>query len=259
MKLLNLLAGSLALALATGVALNTSADTITAFTFEQLAVGINNTPAPAVGSGSATTLGMTNNLTTPPSVSMADVILQNGTSGPATGNKTWRIRSAGTGNGNGWSALAPQYSQGAEFLASTTGFQDIFLTFDWSATTQGVKHLQAQYTTDGSSWLNAGGIQTAGATEGWINGITVDLSSLTAADNNPLFGVRLVSAFAPSGPNAGQYVNLAGNPINSTSGNWRVDNIIISGSVIPEPSTWLLAGFAVVGLSWCAARRARTA
>jgi len=168
--------------------------------------------------------------------------------GSTTPTQAWRIRGGGTGSGNGWAAAAPQYSQGSQYLVDTTGYEDIVLTYDWSPTTMGVKHQQVQYTTDGSVWTNIGLIVAGPATEGWVNGITVDLSTIPAVDNNALFGVRIVSAYAPDGPNAGQYVNLAGNPINSTSGNWRMDSVVISGTLIPEPGTVGLLAACALGL-----------
>jgi hypothetical protein len=219
--------------------------TITSFTFGQLGTGLNNSPSPVVGAGTATPLGMTNNFTSPASTTNADVLVNAGSSNPSATNQAWRIRGAGTGSGNGWAAAAPQYSQGAEFLTSTAGFKDIVLTYDWSPTTQGVKHQQVQYTTDGSSWTNIGPLQVGPASENWVNGITIDLSAIPAVNNNPLFGTRIVSAYAPSGPNAGQYVNLAGNVINSTSGNWRIDTITFAGNAVPEPSTLIVLGTAV--------------
>jgi len=222
-----------------------SAAAITSFTFDQLSVGINNSPAAVAGVGTATPLGMTNSFTSPPSVTSADVLINAGSSNPSATNQAWRIRGAGTGSGNGWAAAAPQYSQGAEFLTSTLGYKDIVLTYDWSPTTQGVKHQQVQYTTNGSSWTNIGPLQVGPASEAWVNGITIDLSAIPAVNNNPLFGARIVSAYAPSGPNAGQYVNLAGTVINSTSGNWRIDTITFAGNVVPEPSTMLAIGTAL--------------
>ncbi|MFN4244132.1 MAG: hypothetical protein ACK4PI_12955 [Tepidisphaerales bacterium] len=208
---------------------------ITAWNFEELPVGINNTPSPSVGAGSATQLGMTNSFTTPPSTAAADVLNQTGSTTPG---RVWRIRAAGTGSGNGWHQSAPQYSQGAQFLVDTTTWENIVLTYDWQPTTQGVKHQQVQYTVDGSTWVNVGPVVVGPASEGWVNNITVDFGALgiTAVNDNPLFGVRIVSAYAPDGPNAGLYVNLAGNPINNTSGNWRLDSITIRGTVIPEPA-----------------------
>jgi hypothetical protein len=90
------------------------------------------------------------------------------------------------------------------------------------------------------------------AAEAWVNGITIDMSSISAVNNNPQFGVRIVSAYAPDGPNAGQYVNLAGNVINSTSGNWRLDSVTFSGNAIPEPSSVILIG---LGVAACAMLR----
>jgi hypothetical protein len=215
---------------------------VTSFAFDEIAVGVNNSPTPTVGTGTASPLGMTNSFTSPASTAQADVLATTGSSNPSSANRAWRVRGGGTGSGNGWAAAAPQYSQGAEFLTSTAGYKDIVLTFDWSPTTQGVKHLQVQYTANGSAWTNIGPIQVGPATEAWVNNITIDMSAIAAVNNNPNFGVRLVSAYAPDGPNAGQYVNLAGNPINSTSGNWRLDTIAISGNLVPEPT-----GIALVG------------
>lgn len=209
---------------------------ITAWNFEELPIAVNNTPSPSVGVGSATQLGMTNNFTSPPSVAAADVLTAAGSTTP---NRAWRIRGGGTGSGNGWHQSMPQYSQGAEFLVSTTTWENIVLTYDWQPTTQGVKHQQVQYTVDGSTWLNVGPVVVGPSQEAWVNGLTVDFGALgiTAVNDNPLFGVRIVSAYAPDGPNAGLYVNLAGNPINNTSGNWRLDSVTIRGTIIPEPAT----------------------
>lgn len=212
-----------------------SATTITSFTFDQLVIGVNNSPAPAVGSGTASMIGLTNNFTANPSIATGDILNAGASSG---GGFAWRIRGNGASpnNGNGWAAAAPLHSQGSEYLVSTVGFDNIVLTYDWQPTTQGVKHQQVLYTINGTDWTTIGPIVVGPASESWITGITVDFSSIPAVNDNPLFGVRIVSTYAPDGPNAGQYVNLAGSPINSTSGNWRMDGITISGTAIPEPA-----------------------
>jgi hypothetical protein len=233
---------------------NLYGDVITAFNFDELPTGTNNSPTPSIGIGTATPLGMTNSFTTPPSVTNADVLTDSNLGNP--NNLAWRIRGGGTGSGNGWAAAAPQYTQGAQFDVSTLGFENIVLTYNWKATTQGVKHQQVQYTADGTNWVNVGGIQVGPASESWINDITIDFSSIPAVNDNPLFGVRIVSAYAPDGPSAGQYVNLAGNPINSTSGNWRMDAITISGTAVPEPGVGLL-GLAWIGFGLMSRRRRR--
>lgn len=228
------------LVLSTSSAQPLSAQIITAFDFEHLPIAINNSPTPTVGSGFAISLGMTNNYGGINNVATCDVLTDAGSS---SANRAWRIRSAGTGNGNGWHQLAPQYTQGAQFSASTVGFKDIIVTYDMKATTQGVKHHQAQYTVDGTTWTNIGPLRASPNTEQWMNGLTLDFSAISAANNNPLFGIRIVSAYAPL---TTQYVNLAGNPINNTSGNWRIDSVRFSGTAVPEPG---LAGVCLLGLA----------
>lgn len=243
--------------LATLIAMPVAGDTVAEFSFDQLAVGVNNSPAASAGVAALTSIGMTNSFTTPASVTNCDIVAQTGTSNSDPLNKTWRIRGGGTGSGNGWAAAAPQYSQGLEALVGTTGFGGITLTYDWSSTTQGVKHQQVLYTVDGTNWNTIGPVLTAGPTEGWINGILIDFSSIAGVDNNPLFGVRITSAFAPDGPNQGQYVNLAGNVINSTSGNWRVDSLVFSGNAIPEPASGaVIAGLVTLAAFFRSGRRA---
>ena len=92
--------------------------------FNNLTVGVNNTPAPSLnnvapsGSASLFAIGMTNDYTytggAVGAVSTSDVLNGNtqiGASGdPASTNLAWRVR--GQNPGNGWNLAAPQYSQG---------------------------------------------------------------------------------------------------------------------------------------------------
>lgn len=220
--------------------------TVVAWSFNNLPAGLNNAPAPSAGSGTATPLGMTNNYTYSGgivgSVTTADVLA--GSSGNAT--QEWRVR--GTSPGNGWNLAAPQYSQGAQFSASTVGLTGIAFNYGWTTTNQGVRNLQAQYTADGSNWTNVGPLQVGSATA--YQNLSIDFSALgiSAVDNNPNFGVRLVSAFDPSFTGLGSPTYTAatlsgGLPViyNNNSGNWRFDNISVTA--VPEAGT--LAMFAL--------------
>jgi hypothetical protein len=202
------------------------------------------------------------------SVPNCDIVSTAGLTGSAASNYTansWRIRgpntngynvSAGTptGTGNGWNLAAPQYSQGAEFNASTDGYSNIAVAFNYYCTTQGVKDMQVQYTTDGNTWNNVGGLIVSVSND-WYgnnpNAIVVDMPS--AANNDPNFGVRMVSAYDPT-TGGTSYSSAAGGLYNNNSGNWRFGTVTIEA--VPEPSTTaLLAVAAVVGL--CAWRRSR--
>src|SRR5580704_993576 len=137
------------------------ADVITAWTFENNAIAVNNSPAPSTGSGTATSIGMATFATPSIGVTTDDVLAgstgDTGVNGSANLSQIWRVRAqAGTGGGaaNGWSSLAPIGTQGVMFAASTVGYTNITVSFDWYATNQGEANLQVVYTTDGTTWHN---------------------------------------------------------------------------------------------------------
>jgi hypothetical protein len=238
--------------------------TITAWTFDNLAVGNNSSPAPSTGAGTATALGMNNSYNNTNSISVPDVASAAGSSGG--GPNAWRVRGAGAApnGGNGWSTNAPIGTQGAEFDVSTVGFNNIQVSFDIDTTAQAEGNLELQYTLNGSTWNNAtlssagsgtiknnssspftvnGSYLTLSATAGWNNLIQASLGSIAGANNNPNFGVQIVNASTGSDD-----LNVAGTVYNNTSGNWRYDNVAISGTAVPEPSTLALAGLGLTGL-----------
>lgn len=222
-----------------------AAATITRWDFQNLSVATNNSPAPSIGTGTAKPLGMTNNYAGggfTSSLVKCDIEANAGSSDTAANNLEWRVRGgagSGSAGGNGWNTAAPQYSQGAEFDVSTVGKSNIVLQFDWYCTNQGVRDLQVQYTSDGSTWTNVGPLQVA-VPSGYINQVTIDFGALgiTSVNNNSKFGVRMVSAYDPTytGAGAPTYTGATltnGLPVqyNNTSGNWRFDEVnILSGN-----------------------------
>ena len=144
---------------------------------------------------------------------------------------------------------------------STVGFRNIQVSFDWSPTTQGEGKLQLQYTLNGTTYLNVpislftsfgmgaaatgatnttsantvmGGYLNAGSSTAYMNGITANLTSIAGAANDPNFAIRLVNASTGADD-----TNVAGAALNNTSGNWRFDEVTVSG--VPEPGTCALA------------------
>ena len=258
----------------------------------------SSSPAASTGTGTASTLGMTNNYiftttgskpkTYGPSQDASDILNTSQALDPtsyaadegssdtiqnATNSNVWRIRGGVTAtstNANGWSSQAPQYTQGAQFSTSTVGFTNIGLTFDWLPTTQGVGDLQVQYTTDGTTFTNIGSVISAvnGTNlnnlgtkgSGWYNGNTVDFSAIDAVNNDANFGIRLVSAYDANTP--GAYTNTLGAPLNNTSGNWRFDEVNFTGTsatVAPEPSQAAGLTFFLLGVSALAYRARKRA
>ncbi len=256
-----------------------AADTITQWNFGTVTAAPDNSPAPDVGTGTATVLGMDNNYTyssgntitgsgtfvagkvvATGSVASADVVA---TAGDPNGNaNAWRVRgpstNKGIGTGNGWSLSAPQYTQGAQFSTSTVGYSNISFHFDWFTTTQGVKNLQEQYTLDGTHWININSPLTA-VSNGFAPTQTINFSGIAGVSNDAKFGVRLVSAYdnTLAIPNYGSADGGQGGYYNNNSGNWRFTDVGFTGTVsaVPEPSTWAMLILGFCGLGVMAYRR----
>ena len=154
-----------------------------------------NSPAPTIGAGTATALGMTNSYNGSAIRPVATLPLASrdrrlGFFGRHRGG------SAAAGN-NGWATTrrGTQYTQGIELDASTAGYQNIQFSFDWYCTAQGIRDLQFQYNTNVSNsagWTNFGGTSPTGtylaASNDFYNPssppgtITVDLSSISRGE-----------------------------------------------------------------------------
>lgn len=238
------------------------------------------TEAATTGTGTAQTIGMTNSYTYnngegPGAVDGSNLTSTSGTANSGFIETMLRVvgnsnkANAGAGMANGWNNSAPNYTQGVEFGANTTGYTPTQLTFDWYSTTQGVGNMQVQYTTDGVTWTNLGSDLIASSNDfyGGASGTPSNTISLTglpaAATNDSLFGVRFVSVRpvvgdanyvaggAAGDPGSdGNYASAAGGDYNNQSGNWRFDNVTISGnpSAVPEPASLGLLGLLGMGM-----------
>jgi len=88
------------------------ADVITAWTFENDTVAVNNNPAPSTGSGTASSIGMNIYATPNVGVTTDDVLSgttgDTGVNGVADTSQIWRVRAQAGSNGaaNGWSSSA---------------------------------------------------------------------------------------------------------------------------------------------------------
>ena len=179
---------------------------------------INNSPAPSIGIGTATPLGMTNGytFTTSPPNSGQQLRLRR-----YRGNRQYRskqrlqltcvARVRGLSNpvrAPRAKAMAgipplPQYSQGVEFDVSTAGHYHVVMQYDWYVTAQGFRNLQAQCNTNinnASGWTNIGPAEVTADGGGFVNQITLDFTALNvcSADDNPDFGVRMVGVYDPA-------------------------------------------------------------
>jgi hypothetical protein len=239
------------------------ADTIADWNFGTLpTTSPDNTPAATGGtaaSSAATTaqaLGMTNTYTETGgggNVSTNFDDITQDTNSTIGNQNVWRIRGAGATPGNGWSTNAPEYTQGAEFTTSTVGYSGVTLSFNWASTKQGIQDLQVQYNLNANSatgWTNIGPLEIAtianSSTGGSFATDTINFGSL--ANNDPNFGVRLVSAFNPNLAGGTEYAAASSSltaptEYNNNSGNWRFADVQFDGTVAPVPlpaAVWLL-------------------
>ncbi len=132
---------------------------------------------------------------------------------------------------------------GMQFMASTVGHTGIKVKWDMR---HNIKNGESssntstfQYTTDGGlTWIDGPTWTSFG--DQWYLNREVDLSSDTACDNNPDFGVRIVADWEPG---AGQYMPCAGSNWGSNR-KWRMDLITIHDDVAPSaPNTIALWDF----------------
>ena len=210
--------------------------------------GSNTNPTPNIGSGSS-----------------AIINAGGGTIGSAGNWQATGMAGSGCGSQNGsvaW-ALNPfdpgstNESNGARFSTSTSGYQNITLTWDQRFSNTAANTVRLQYTTNGSTWNNfvmtganttlcAGSINANGCFENNAGDVyrrvAVDFTSITAANNNPNFGVRMVASYYQSTTEFRQ----SGSPgsVANPAGTWRFDNVTISGVpiTVPNPSVISNAG-----------------
>jgi hypothetical protein len=245
-----------------GLAAATSAQTIfTQWNFNSVTPDANTatgTTNPAIGSGLLSLFGGT-------TATFASGDASGGSSDPATGDDSaWNTTTYPAAAGTNLSA-------GVQGLVSTTGFENIRVSFDTRHSNTSSRYVAFQYTLDGSLWntvtdatlLSAGAANvTAGSGDSsvgttgtyaywekantgdtWALQRTVNLSSITGANNNPNFGFRMVTAHNPTGTT---FVATNNGSNYGPTGTLRFDMLTIQGdpitTAVPETGTIALLG-----------------
>lgn len=172
---------------------------------------------------------------------------------------------SGTGNALNTSTYAGQgkenLSRGLQFMIDTSGYTDLVLTFDQRDSSSASAWTTLRYTVDGTTWQDAKSFlfpsaRASASTPTFETGITFDFSSIAAANDNGRFGIQFLTSFAPD---TTTYISAAAGTTTAygTSGTIRYDNVLLSGTAIPdaplpvpEPETYalMLAGLATVAL-----------
>lgn len=227
---------------------------ITQWDFNNITPGEITTATPSTGNGTVSLVG---NATTPTSGSAGL-----GSSDVAVTNLAFQTTSyPAQGNGN--------LTAGVQFNVSTVGYQNIKLTYDLRLSNTASRWIQIQYTLNGTNWLNfgtpirVGGMGDDSAGDQWFNQNVLNFSSISGANNNANFAVRVVTSFstiaftmANSGAsyNANEAYESARNPSSGQNSNYAStgtmrydmvtfegDEIILTPTITATPSS--LSGF----------------
>lgn len=198
------------------------------WTYEPLQ-GTNANPTPNIGNGTSTLIGAMTGVGTATGMNTTT-----GCGSQTTGTTAWAIGTANPGTTN--------ESSGAQWNVATTGLSNLNLSWEQRFSNTSTNTLRLQYTTDGASWnnfemtnanttfclgtLNNGRFETDVTGDSYRR-ITVDLSAVTAANNNSNFGWRVVAAHYQE---TGQFRRVNAPSTVSTGGTWRFDNVTLSGT-----------------------------
>ncbi|MGC4041172.1 MAG: hypothetical protein QM710_10400 [Flavobacterium sp.] len=217
---------------------NQASAQIASWTFEPWQGTIAN-PTPNIGSGSASVVNNGGGTIT--------VLQRTGMTGSGCGAQNgastgaWAFEPFAPGSTN--------ESNGAQFNASTSTYQNIKLTWDQRFSNTSANTVRLQYTTNGSTWTNfimtaanttlcAGSINANGCFENNTGDVyrrvAVDFSAIPAINNNPNFGVRMLASYYQSTSEFRQ--SDAPGSVANPAGTWRFDNVTITGTPLTGPN-----------------------
>lgn len=143
---------------------------------------------------------------------------------------------SGNGSNNSWNGNTWTAGDYFQFQVSTVGLQDVVLAWDQTRSSSGPPTWDLQYATNVSgpfttftdnytvpvvTWNTS----TPGGTS-----FSADLSGVTSVDDAPVVIFRILADSSPT----------------FASGSSRLDNVLVSGTPIPEPATGVLIGFGLI-------------
>jgi hypothetical protein len=144
---------------------------------------------------------------------------------------------AGNGSLNSWNGNTWTQGDYFQFQVSTIDFEDISLTWDQTRSSTGPATWDLQYASSAAGPFTTFTNDYTVPVVTWSNSVPVgttsfsaDLSALATVEGAPTLYFRLVADSVPG----------------STAGASRLDNVVVSGTPIPEPTTGLLAAAALL-------------
>jgi endonuclease/exonuclease/phosphatase family metal-dependent hydrolase len=191
---------------------------------------------------SVTPDGNTTSGTTSPSTGSGTAALVGGTSATfATGDTTFDPAPAADNtawNTTGYPSSGNNKTAGAQFAVSTTGKQDIVISWSQRSSNTGGKYFRLQYSTN--SGANFTDFPSAVTVTNVFTAFTNNLTALPGVNNNSNFVFRIVAEFQSTATGSGSAAYVAANSGSTYAGNTgttRFDMVTVSGTAIITNST----------------------
>ena len=139
------------------------------------------------------------------------------------------------------------HTAGLEFRASTVGFGNITLVWDHYNSATASRYWIVQYTTNGSDFIGHF-IFTNSTASTWLRQRSVTFENLPGVENNPQFGVRIVSSFGE----AEGYEAVSSGSNYGTTGTLWLDMVGLTGEIIADEAPRISCALSSEGLliSW---------
>ena len=178
-------------------------------------------PAPAIGSGSATTVGGNNAYFPAGTFSDPAIVL-----GFTNGGWNTQYYPSNAGESN--------KQAGVEFRVSTAGQKDIMVAWEERHSNTASKYQRFQYSTDGINFVD-GPVMTYAVTDNSFVLFSVDLSGIAGVSKNPNFAFRIVTEWESTATGAGvdRFVGTTSYGGGLSGGTIRYDLMTIYGNTAP--------------------------
>ena len=184
----------------------------------------------------------------PPAIGSGTASYVGGTAAPGSGE--FPTGSGSSDGGQAWSSTTyPPVTfsngmAGVQFEVSTAGFENIRVRYDAMASSTASRWLLIKYTTDGVNYINDPTGPKAFSGGAWANNRMLDLTGVSAANDNAAFKFRIVAVFCPNAfvANSVSYsANEAYQPVGTTAtsqygttGTIRFDAVTVLGDPIGD-------------------------
>ena len=120
-------------------------------------------------------------------------------------------------------------TSGVQFSVDTTGFENLFFSFDQRNSATASAWTVLLYTLDGENWLEATTFKMLRDST-FVKGLGYDFSQVSGVADNANFAIQLLSMFAPG---TSSYA-ATGSGNYGTAGTIRYDVVSFTGTLIPE-------------------------